>query len=240
MNRKLILCIYVGACLAHGAHDASANSALFLRIPTSARANGIGGAAINLVDEESSISNPGALGLFHLNHAISFSAPDNTPWLEKLADDISLKAFSFSAGLPATLSGDNAVSPFRLAFAGAFSRVSLNFGRIVRTDAVGNFVGFVEPEDKVESFSIGIGAEYFLRLGVGLTYQDVTSSGSNIGAGLEVVSEEAQANAGVIGVILEAPLSSILSSGREFRVQGERPPLGPDTFTCACQNSLFR
>lgn len=224
MHRKLILIFSLVAGLTSVVNGASASSALFLLIPPSARANGLGGASITLVDEESSISNPGALGLFHLNHFFSFSAPNNTAWLPKLADDINLKAFSFSAGLPATLSPANTASQFKLAFAGAFSKVSLDFGRIPRTDAFGNIVGFDEPVDKVESFSFGIGAEYFLRLGVGLTYQDVTSMLINIGAGQQAGLEKAHANAGLIGVILEAPFSSILSAGRGSLARGERPP----------------
>lgn len=225
MRMKLIICILISAFLTQVASAQINTSSIFMRIPISARANGMGGASVNLVDEESAISNPGALGLFHLNHAISFSVPDNTPWLPKLTDEISLDAFSFSAGIPTLLSRTNSARPFKLAIGGAFSRIRLNLGTFTGMDSFGNVIGpVIELEDRVESFSLGIGAQFLLRLGIGFTYQDIQSDVlSFVGPSLVRVGK-AKANAGRLGIIIEAPFSTLFSSGNKKLSQGKRPP----------------
>lgn len=212
--------ICIGAFLAPSTF---AIAGYFLRIPPSARANAMGGASINLVDEESSFSNPAALGLFHLNHIASFTVPTKSTWLEEPIDDrISLQSFSLSAGLPVTLFGANSGNPFEISFGGAFSRVRFDFDGVAANE-FGRFDGLIYNEKIANSISLGIGAQYFVRLGIGVIYQSVKEDFLRNPVTASSISQ--QIGIGQFGIMLEAPLSGILPYGRKYRARGELPPL---------------
>ena len=71
----------------------------FLTIVDSPRGNGMGGCVVNLVDEQSALYNPGALGLFHLDRTLAISVPYKNKWLPDLADDMYIRTQGLSGGL---------------------------------------------------------------------------------------------------------------------------------------------
>ncbi|SYZ72166.1 hypothetical protein TRIP_C20281 [Candidatus Zixiibacteriota bacterium] len=66
----------------------------------SARAISMGLCTINLIDEESSLHNPGALGLFHLIKLAAFSFPNSTKLLPGRDGNFRIRTFAGSARVP--------------------------------------------------------------------------------------------------------------------------------------------
>jgi hypothetical protein len=66
----------------------------------SARAISMGVCSINLIDEESALNNPGALGIFHLTKLASFSFPNSTKLLPGIEDKFRFRSFTGSIRIP--------------------------------------------------------------------------------------------------------------------------------------------
>ena len=60
---------------AHGQEKVGTAGSFLLNLVNSARANGMGACAIDLVSEESGLYNPGRVGLFHLDKTVGVSFP---------------------------------------------------------------------------------------------------------------------------------------------------------------------
>ena len=76
----------------------SNGSALFINEINSARSYGMGGITANLIDEQSALHNPGAMGLFFFDRTVSISFPNKTtlgPWFEH---KLYLKTYSIGLG----------------------------------------------------------------------------------------------------------------------------------------------
>jgi hypothetical protein len=66
----------------------------------SARAVSMGLCTVNLIDEESPLNNPGALGIFHLAKLTAFSFPNSTKLLPGIEDKYRLCTFTGSCRIP--------------------------------------------------------------------------------------------------------------------------------------------
>jgi len=181
----------------------------FLVITNSARANGMGGCSINLVDGMSALYNPGAIGLYHTEKVFSASLPDNTQWLPNLADDLRLKTYSLSAGVPGSLLLGKSTKP-RAALAVAYSRHRLNLGAQTITGEFGNILGTFETWEKADYYTLAVGLRYYARLGVGITYKRLTSHLADFGAGQERGSGTANGTALDYGILAELPILDLL------------------------------
>jgi hypothetical protein len=173
----------------------------FLNLVNSARANGMGACAIDLVDEESGLYNPGGVGLFHLDKTIAVAWPQSTKWLPTLNSGERLKSYTLSAGMSSQRLhwGKDPLLNISLAF--AFSRLELD------DNSLGD--PMFRLRDRADCYTVAIGVDYLIRAGIGFTYkrvtEDVTASwypyGSNYGFSSSFV-----ANGRDVGITVELPL----------------------------------
>jgi hypothetical protein len=178
---------------------------LFLRIVNSARANGMGGCVLNLVDEQSAMYNPGALGMFHLDKIFGLTFPSSTDWLPDLSTDMKIKSFSVSGGFSTKL----ITAPdakYGLALGIAYSKLEFDQGDL----------GYYNPKDKADFYTVALGAEYLVRIGVGFTSKKITSD-------IDPAAGIAQADARDFGFLFEIPIFDIVGNDFLFDQSVERP-----------------
>lgn len=174
-----------------------------LRIVNSGRAVGLGGAVVNLVDEESPLYNPGAAGLFHLNKYLAITSRGNTRWLPELSNSrLHFKTFCVSGGYAMSFGDESDTDRPRVALAGAYSRQKLDFGSFPFEGGDSN-----SPHDKADGFTIAAGLDYYLRFGVGYTHKKIKSDLS-----VPYYSSVAKGDASDYGFLLEIPVGRLLNS----------------------------
>jgi len=210
-----ILCVMAnmtGFDRAHSEESDISNAAvLFLLVTNSPRANAMGGCIVNLVDEQAALHNPGALGLFHLNKTIGVSFPNNTKWLPELADDLRLKTWGISVGVSERQVRPSHKRRLNWSIALAYSRTKMDYGRFAITEPNSpEVLGYFDSWDKADYYSIGIGIEYFLRLGVGYTHKKIESHLADFGSGSESGAGSASGTAHDFGIIAELPFSELV------------------------------
>ncbi len=138
----------------------------FLRLINSPRAIGMGECSVNNIDQLAAIYNPGALGLFHMDKLVGVSLPNNTHVLRIQQYDIYLKSSSYSARLFGINIKKNSARKFRAAISFSYSRNKLNYNE---------FYNIYDPYYPIlhyyrsNHFTVALGVEYYLRLGIGLT-----------------------------------------------------------------------
>jgi len=158
----------------------------------------MGACAIDLVNEESGLYNPGGVGLFHLGRTIAVAWPQSTKWIPTLTPDERLKSYTLSAGMSSQRLhwGKDPLLNVSLAF--AYSRLELDFG----TGAIVS-----RARDRADCYTVAIGADYLIRVGIGFTYkrvtEDVTESWYPEGPGY---SSSFVANGRDVGITVELPL----------------------------------
>jgi hypothetical protein len=195
---------------------------LFLQIVNSARANGMGGCAVNLVNEQSALYNPGALGLFHLNKVFSASFPSKTAWLPPLDLDVSVKTFGYSCGVSSKL----LLAPdadYNIAVGFAYSQLKIDLGTFTYTDEMGNYLGTYNPMEKSDLFTIAFAADYRIRIGLGVTFKKIKSDLSGPGIGMERGIIIGKSDARDYGLLLEIPVFSFLNQASFFDQSGDHP-----------------
>jgi len=181
-------------------------AALFLKIVNEPGATAMGGCAINNIDAQSALYNPGAAGLFYLNKNFSFSLPNNTMWLKELTNDMRYKTFNIGGGVTLKQLNKSFHDKFNASLSLSYSRQKLTYGSIVVTDNSGTIVGEDHPFENANNYTIGLGLEFYARLGVGYTIKKIHSELSSvlIGSGI------AKTTASDFGLIADLPLGQIL------------------------------
>lgn len=218
MSGRFSIPLVMGICLLQMAAympDAAAQrkvgeaGALFLLIHNSARINGMGGCAINVVDEQSPLYNPGALGLFHLNKVFSVSFPNTTDWLPHYAIDLKVKTFAISGGASTRLLGSG-IGRHNIGIGLAYSSSRFDYGEIVQTDQYGNVIGSQYPIDKADYYSAGVGIDYYARLGIGVTKKKIETEMFGVDQAANLVAVSVDADAYDFGMILELPVADLV------------------------------
>ncbi len=173
-----------------------------LRIVNSARAVGLGGAAVNLVDEEAPHYNPGAVGIFHLHKYFAVTSPNSTKWLpEMMGSDLRFKKFGVSAGYALSFGDNSNDHRLRLALAAAYSHQKLDYGTIALDGGSSN-----SPYEKADGYTLAAGFEYYLRAGIGYTHKEIKSDQS-----IPFYRSVGEANASDYGVVIELPIADLLN-----------------------------
>ncbi len=144
---------------------------IFAKITNSPRAVGMGGVTANLVDAQSALYNPGAYGIFSLDNNFSISLPSSTKWLEQLADDLRLQTWSVGSGYSHIKSHQEDETQFKYAIGIAYSKKVFDYGTILLTDINGNPIQPFNPKDQINSFTLSVGLEYYLKIGIGYTHK---------------------------------------------------------------------
>ena len=141
----------------------------YLKWSDSPVAKGMGGCEINLTDRYASLTNPAALGIFHLNKRISVSFPNNYELGSEDSTDLELKSQSVSIGYPIT------IGSFTFGFGIGYSRKN---SRSYKAR-----LPYINPPitqrhtytEEAECYSVGISIVQNARLALGYTLKQVDS-----------------------------------------------------------------
>src|ERR1700690_2804213 len=140
----------------------------FLLIPSSPEGNGMGGIVGTTPTDNplGILENPGQLGLTSLDHFfLGGLYPSSTAWLPGFNQpDINYSANAFSAGL--NLNRVIAI-PLGLSVGFAYSHIDHNLGLFAITGQDPTVLGTFTSEEHSNNWSVGIGADYYVRLGLG-------------------------------------------------------------------------
>ncbi len=199
---------FVFTLVPHSTQAQGESAVPFLLIHPSPDANAWGNVGTAVVSDNpiATIANPAQLGMFSLNGYLSASmyAP-KTNWLPSFGvPDLTYDIWAVSGGYE--LSKDLEL-PFRLGVGAGYSRVFLNLGEFVQMDPNGFVLGSYRASETSEQFSVGLGTEYFLRVGIGLNFKSVHS---RIGPTFaSTAASEAKPTATDFGLIVQAPVFDI-------------------------------
>lgn len=206
----LMLVVSMGASVSAEISNAAV---LFLKLENSARAAAMGRVSTVMVDAQSALYNPGAMGLFHLDKAFSVTVPGSNGWLPELSDDISLKSGGVSLGGSPSYFGKEVSPDFNFSLGIAYSELRLDYGTLTRTGNTVDAIGKFEPYDKAECYSFAAGVEIgrVLYAGIGYTHKNITSLLAEQGAGVEISSFKSDGSAHDYGVMLQVrPLNRLV------------------------------
>ncbi len=183
----------------------------FLLIEPSPEANGRGntGTAVISNNPIATLSNAGQLGIFSLSNYFAGSLyTPKTQWLPSFGlSDLTYSVWAANAGYNLR---DALGLPFDAGIGIGYSRIDLNLGTFIRTNENGQEIGAFDAYEKSEQFSMGFGADYFLRIGVGLNFKNIRSKLSPFSASELLGSGDAKATAIDFGLMVQAPIVDIL------------------------------
>ncbi|MFN0156638.1 MAG: hypothetical protein ACKVRP_01040 [Bacteroidota bacterium] len=202
----------------------------FLLIHPSPETNGWGNVGTAVISDNpiANIANPAQLGVFSLgNYFAASSYVGDRQWLPQFQQsDLTYSVWAMSAGYDISESID---LPFPIGIAVGYSRVDLNLGEFVITsssgpDPIGTFSAF----EKAEAVSIGVGIDYYVRLGLGMSFNNVVSSLSPVGTGQAMGPGKAEVSVTDFGLLLDVPVMDILG-----KINDERMAIAPNIFPLA-------
>ncbi|MBK7256294.1 MAG: hypothetical protein IPI01_00410 [Ignavibacteriae bacterium] len=226
MKRSVIcasLCAAILLCIHTPALAQGESAVPFLLIAPSPGANGWGGVSTAVASDDpiATFVNPGQLGLFSLDNyfAASTYAP-KTRWLPAFGNpDLTYNVTAANAGVNLARVFDLKL-PISIGL--GYSRVFLNLGTFITTSPSSPGASTRhESWERSECFSLGVGVDYFVRLGVGVNFEKIVSNLSPIGTEQEMGTGRAEPSATDVGVLLEAPIIDIVA-----KVKGEPVTLG--------------
>jgi hypothetical protein len=211
----------------------------FLLIPASPEGNGMGGIVGSTISENpmATVANPGQLGMISLDHYfIGGFYPSSTTWFPgSQVSDLRYTTTAFNAGL--NLSSLTSL-PFELSIGFGYSHVGFDLGTFVATNGTGGQLSSFNAEDNSNNWSVGIGIDYFIKMGIGYTNKNVASN-------LAPFNVQGQGRQGVasvttydIGLIAQVPVAKILDqlSGNPITFFGSAEPVFDISFGYARRN----
>lgn len=210
----LLSLLVFGAAAVNCLHAQGESAVPFILITSSVDGNGMAGISATVPSEVATapIANPGQLGLFSLEHLFSASVyPSKTAWLPEFnLKDLTYNTIGFSAGYNL----QNLVSlPFSVSIGLGYSRIDLNLGRFTVTGPGSpSAIQTVESFESSDQFSIGLGLEYIVQVGLGFNTKRIVSKLSPIGTEAEAGSGEARVWASDFGILLRAPMVDVASA----------------------------
>jgi hypothetical protein len=98
--------------------------------------------------------------------------------------------------------------PFPMSVGAGYSRIDLNLGTFERTDAGGREIGRFSAFENSHNISIAVGADYFVKVGLGWNFKSIRSVLGPIG--MSNMQSEAKPSATDFGLMVQAPLFDIL------------------------------
>ncbi|HUI29818.1 MAG TPA: hypothetical protein VLX91_06340 [Candidatus Acidoferrales bacterium] len=205
----LVLCLFsatIQIADAQGLLDAGV-----MEIQPSADANGMAGIAASLPSDNATatIANPAQLGLFSLTGFLNTSIyVEKTPWLPNISwtSDHSLNTSAANIGMNL---GNFLKLPLQCSLGAGYSRVFLDQGTVEWTTAQMDTSGFFHLSERQEDYAIGVGFDWFVKLGLGYTFKSVALEE----AGLDSTGNQLspKANAHDYGIMAQIPVVEIAS-----------------------------
>jgi hypothetical protein len=188
----------------------------FLLLTSSVEGNGMGGISASVPTDNamSVIANPGQLGFLSLNSFVTAGTyTEKTEWGSQFnQSDIPYSASAVNVGINLS----KVISPpFPVSLGLGYSRVSLDIGEFISTGLGGpDEIGRFRSNEKSESFSLGIGLDYIIKLGVGFNFKSIESNLSPIGTEQEQGVARAKVSASDFGAMIQAPVIQMISASR--------------------------
>ncbi|MFH2048811.1 MAG: hypothetical protein ABIJ12_05135, partial [bacterium] len=167
----------------------------------------MGNCAVNNIDAQSALYNPGAMGLFYLDKNFSFSLPNNSMWLKEITNNLRIKTFGFGGGVSLKQLNKSFHNKFNASLSLAYSRQKITYGEMTLVDNNGIPVGYEYPFEKGSFYTIGLGFEFYARVGIGYTIKKIHSE---LGSVFFINREVVKTTAHDIGIITDLPLGKIL------------------------------
>ncbi|MEJ2104999.1 MAG: hypothetical protein P8X47_10540, partial [Ignavibacteriaceae bacterium] len=180
---------------------------LLLQPSPSLSAMGQTGTALPTEDPFGFLWNPAQLGYTSQTNNFSFIFyPSKLEWLPGFNLDLELKAIALNAGY-----NFKELIGFPLSFGFGYANPEINFGEFIRTGGGDPLpIGTFEAKDYYNSYSFGLGIDYFVQLSVGYTIKSVTSILSDQPTGLEQGSARAEATVNDFGILLNVPVLKLI------------------------------
>jgi hypothetical protein len=194
------------------AHTQGESAVPFLLITPSIDGNGMGGIGTSLGSDNATapMRNPGQLGLFSLNNFFNaaFYTP-KTDWLPGYnLSELTYDAWALNAGVRL----NNFVDlPFGLSFGVGYSQVNIDLGRFAVTGSQGpQILSYFDSWEKSRNFTFGVGLDYGVKIGAGITFKSVESQLSPIVT--ETGSGKASLSARDYGIMALLPLPEVIET----------------------------
>ena len=211
----------------------------FLLIQPSTTANGMGSvtAAIISDDPVATIMNPAQLGMFGLHNYFSLSTySPKTQWLPSFGlSDLTYDVLALNAGFDLSRAVE---LPFPVSIGIGYSRIDLNLGTFVRPDTAGRVLGTFRSFENSKQFSAAIGFDWFVQASIGWNFKSIDSRLTPVGGGQTSGGSQATPTATDFGVLVHAPIFSILQKAdvADVRFFSDVTPLLDFTFGYARRN----
>jgi hypothetical protein len=185
----------------------------FLLISSSVEGNGMGGitASVSTDNAMSVIANPGQLGLLSMKSLITAGAyTEKTLWLPQFNQSgLTYNASAVNVGVKLNRL---VPLPVPVSLGLGYSRIFFDLGTFIRTGSGGpEPIGYFESTEKSENFSIGLGLQYLVKLGLGVNLKSVESSLSPLGTEQEAGAGTANPFALDYGMMLVVPVTDVIS-----------------------------
>lgn len=207
----LLTLIFNSVAIIPYARSQSEAAVLFLLIQPSLRANGMAGTSVASAghDPLSVAFNPAHVGLAAMNRFFQIEYyPSKTNWLPGFnIDGLNFDAKSFLIGYKFKI---NNLIPASIG--AGYTRVFLNLGtqNITSETSPGIITGTLQSSEHADIFSIGMGVDFGLKIGLGFSFKRIESNLASTGIGLEGVVR-ASVNAYDFGLIAHLPLLETFS-----------------------------
>ena len=213
---KILQRVVASLLIAHVSYTQVITTAVpFLMISTSPEGNGMAGISSSVItsDPFAMMANPGQLGFQTLNeHFGAATYTNKTPWLP--AFNLSDVYFSVQSALVGTSIRDFIPFPLNLSAGLGYSKTYLNLGQLSTTSGDPNILQTFHGYEQCDAFTAGIGIEYGIRLGVGITTKKVESV---------LGTASASTRATDFGALLNVPIASLIDIFSPGDETGFRP-----------------
>jgi len=205
----------------NAAHAQGESAVPFILITSSVDGNGMAGISGTIPSEVATapIANPAQLGLFSLKDLFSGAVyPSQINWLP----EFNIKGLAYTTtGFSAGVNLQNLVSlPFPVSIGLGYSRIRLDLGRFMITNSSGPTpIGSFDAYETSDQFSVGLGFEYLVRIGIGFNTKRIVSRLSPTGTEMEAGTGDARVWASDFGAMVHAPLIDIASALADDRIE---------------------
>jgi hypothetical protein len=180
----------------------------FLLISSSVEGNGMGGISASVSTDNAMlvIANPGQLGFLSMkNYVTAGTYIQKTNWLPQLPNGPTYNTSAINVGLDLTRV---TALPFPISLGLGYSRVFYDFGDFLSAPSTSESIARFNPYEKSDCFSIGLGLDHLIRLGVGLNFKWIESNLTTT-SGPEVIGKVTAID---FGAVLTVPITRIASA----------------------------
>ena len=207
MMKILVLAlIFNSVAIIPYASSQSEAALLFLLIQPSLRANGMAGTSVASAEHDplSVAFNPAHVGLAAMNRSFQIEYyPSKTNWLPQFnIEGLNFDAKSFLVGYKFKIN-----SRIPASIGAGYTRIFINLGTQNFRGETGEIIATFQGSEHADIFSLGMGADFGIKIGLGFNYKRIDS---NIAPWLEGVGR-ASVNAYDIGLIAHLPLLETFS-----------------------------